>query len=82
MVPLTIIYKKGDKRKMEKPISMILSESKQTIINAVASTNLHPALLELIIKDIYNEVKLSAERQLEMEQGEYNYSLQEKGEQE
>ena len=67
---------------MEKPISMILSESKQTIINAVTSTNLHPALLELIIKDIYNEVKLSAERQLEMEQGEYVYSLQEKGEQE
>lgn len=64
---------------MEKPISMILSESKQTIINAVTSTNLHPALLELIIKDIYNEVRERANYQYEFDKKEYDSILKEGG---
>ena len=61
---------------MEKPISMILSESKQVIINAINSTNLHPSLLELIIKDVYNEVRERATYQYEFDKNEYEKSYE------
>jgi hypothetical protein len=41
---------------VNKPISLILEDSKQTIIDAINSVNLQPYFLELILKDIYNEV--------------------------
>lgn len=56
---------------IEKPISLILEESKRVIIDAVNSTNLHPTLLEMIIKDIYNEVRERANYQYEFDKNEY-----------
>lgn len=54
-----------------KPISLILEESKRVIIDAVNSTNLHPTLLEMIIKDIYNEVRERANYQYEFDKKSY-----------
>ena len=45
---------------INKPLSLIIRESKNTIIDAINQANLHPTLLELIIKDIYNEVQHNA----------------------
>ena len=56
---------------IEKPISLILEESKRVIIDAVNSTNLHPTLLEMIIKDIYNEVRERATYQYEFDKKSY-----------
>lgn len=42
---------------MEKPLSLVIKESKQTIIDAINSVNLHPTLLEMIVKDIYLEIR-------------------------
>lgn len=61
---------------IEKPISLILKESKRVIIDAVNSTNLHPTLLELIIKDVYNEVRERANYQYEFDKNEYEKSYE------
>lgn len=62
---------------IEKPISLILEESKRMIIDAINSTNLHPTLLEMIIKDIYNEVKERANYQYEFDKNEYKQKTHE-----
>ena len=62
---------------IEKPISLILEESKRVIIDAVNSTNLHPTLLEMIIKDIYNEVRERANYQYEFDKNEYEQKTHE-----
>jgi hypothetical protein len=51
-----------DKIKMNKPFSLIIEETRQNIIDAINKSNLHPSIMEMIIKDIYLEVsRLNAE---------------------
>lgn len=66
---------------INKPISLVLEEAKQTIINAVNSTNLSPIFLEPILKDLYNEVHQQKTIQLEREKAEYERMLMEQKEQ-
>ena len=47
---------------MNKPFSLIIEETRQNIIDAINKSNLHPSVMEMIVKDIYFEVsRLSAE---------------------
>lgn len=62
---------------INKPISLILEDSKKVIINAINSVGLHPTLLEMILKDIYNEARQNATMQYEREKVEYEKALQE-----
>lgn len=48
-----------------KPISIIINETKDKIVQVCNSSGLPSCILELIIKNIYNDVYLLAERQLE-----------------
>lgn len=41
---------------MNKPLGLVLKESKAIISDAINSCGLHPTLLEMIIKDVYLEV--------------------------
>ena len=49
---------------MEKPLGLILEESKNVILEAINSCGLHPSLLEPIVKNIYLEV-LDLKKQIE-----------------
>lgn len=60
---------------IQKPISLIIEEGKMTIINAINELNLHPTLLEPILKDIYAEVQMQARMALERETAEYQRML-------
>lgn len=60
-----------------KPISMIVEESRQIIVDAINNANLHPTLLLMILKDIYNEVNQQAKIQYEYEKIEYEKMLTE-----
>ena len=42
---------------MDKPISIIVEESKQKIVNTINELHLSPTILEYIVKDVYEEVK-------------------------
>lgn len=65
---------------MEKPISVILSDLSDSIINEIKNSNIHPMILEPIIRDIYNMVLDSAKQQKEVEIAEYRKYLKEKEE--
>lgn len=41
---------------MEKPISLIIDETKQSLIETINGCKLHPSIIEMVIKDIYVEV--------------------------
>ena len=60
---------------INKPLSLIMKESKKTIIDAINQVNLHPTLLELVIKDIYNEVQYNAKAFAEHEKNEYEQAI-------
>lgn len=54
---------------MEKPISMIIEETRKELINTINACGLHPSIMEMILKEIYQtyvEVKNNIEKQ-EME---------------
>ena len=41
---------------MEKPISMIIEETKQSLISTLNGYQLHPSILEMIVKDVFTEI--------------------------
>ena len=47
---------------MEKPMSILIEETKQELIDVVNGCKLHPSIIELILKDVYwevNQVKIN-----------------------
>ena len=62
---------------INKPISLIIEEAKQSIIGVINEANLHPTLLEMVLRDIYNEANDLAKAQLNREKAEYEQSLAE-----
>lgn len=41
---------------MDKPVSMTIDETKQSLADVINNCKLHPAIIEMIVKDIYLEV--------------------------
>lgn len=41
---------------MEKPISMVIEETKQSLAETINNCKLHPVIIEMLLKDIYFEV--------------------------
>lgn len=60
---------------MNKPISVILEDAKQSIVKTINELQLHPSLLEPIIKELYIEVQQQATIQYQKEKAEYEKSL-------
>lgn len=46
-----------------KPISLIIEDSKDAIMNAIKNTGLHISILNLIMKDISHEIEMAANAQ-------------------
>lgn len=57
---------------MEKPASLLIQETRNNIINILNESKLHPGILELIMKDIMNEVITASTRIKNKELEEYN----------
>ena len=62
---------------INKPISLIIENAKQSIIDVINEVNLHPTLLEMVLRDIYNEANELAKVQLNRERAEYEQALAE-----
>lgn len=60
---------------MEKPISIIMSETKSALITACNNSKLHIGILELILKDLYEEVHKASLEQLKQDQIVYQQLL-------
>lgn len=69
-----------NKTKLNKPLSITLKEAETGIINEINKYDLHPSLLELILKNIYAEVAVLARNAYEMETNQFLTSINEKEE--
>ena len=57
---------------MEKPASLLIQETRNNIINILNESKLHSSILELIMKDIMNDVTNASTRVKNKELEEYN----------
>lgn len=57
---------------MEKPASLLIQETRNKIINILNESKLHPSILELIMKDIMNDVTDVSTKVKNKELEEYN----------
>lgn len=63
---------------MNKPLTMIIKETKVRLANICNESGLSPAILDLILQGIYSEVHLLAERQAAEEEMAYVNMLRDK----
>lgn len=57
---------------MEKPASLLIEETRHDIINILNESKLHSSILELIMRDIMNDVTNASARVKNKELEEYN----------
>ena len=62
---------------MDKPLSLRIEDVKKELVSAINNSQLHPYILETIIGNVYNEVRMLYFKQLEQEQKEYEEKLKE-----
>lgn len=59
------------KRKMNKPLTMIVKETKLKLANICNESGLSPVILDLIVQGIYSEIHSLAEKQYLQEEVAY-----------
>ena len=62
---------------MNKPLTMVIKETKKKLINVCNESGLSPTILDLIIQGIYTDVHSLAERQALEEEMAYVKTLEE-----
>ncbi len=62
---------------MNKPLTMIIKDTKTKIASVINESGLPPAILDLIIQGIYSEIHYIAEKQTTDEEAAYLKSLEE-----
>lgn len=67
---------KGENR-MEKPITVLINDTKNAIISILNESNLHPILMEQIMNEIHTEVTNVLNQTIKKEKEEYEKSLEE-----
>ena len=60
---------------MNKPADLIVEETKESIVKIVNESGLPPFLLEPILKEIYNQVSILKQQELEQSKKQYENSL-------
>lgn len=63
------------KNNTQKPISVTIQEFKNDIFTIVKNHQLHPSIVEMVMKDMYLEIKNLADNQLKLEEKEYTEQL-------
>lgn len=63
---------------MNKPLTMIIKETRTKLANVCNESGLPAAILDLIVQGVYSEIHLVAERQATEEEKAYVESLKDK----
>lgn len=61
---------------MNKPLTMIIKETKEKIVNVCNESGLSPVMLDLIMWGIYSDIRYIAEKQTTDEEAAYLKSLE------
>lgn len=62
---------------MNKPLNLRVEEAKEEIVQTINSTGLPFFLVEPIVKDIYNEIVILKQNELQRSRSEYDKGLKE-----
>lgn len=65
---------------MNKPANLIVEETKENIVKTINESGLPPFLVEPIIKDLYNQVSILKQQELEQSKKQYEDSLKQEKE--
>lgn len=60
---------------MTKPANLIIEETKENLVKVINESGLPPFLVEPIIKDLYNQVSILKQQELEKSKREWEESL-------
>lgn len=60
---------------MTKPANLIIEETKENLVKVINESGLPPFLVEPIIKDLYNQVNILKQQELEKSKREWEESL-------
>ena len=60
---------------IQKPISLIIKETKEEIVKLINNTQLHPTLFGMILKEVYIEFEEHEKKYVEQEQTQYYNEL-------
>lgn len=60
---------------MTKPANLIIEETKENLVKVINESGLPPFLLEPVLKDLYNQVSILKQQELEKNRQEYENSL-------
>lgn len=60
---------------MNKPANLIVEETKENIVKIINGSGLPPFLMEPILKDLYNQISILKQQELEKSRQEYQDSL-------
>lgn len=64
--------------KVNKPLSVARRDFMNSLIELVNESGLPPFVLESVVKDIYNEIRILSQKQLEADLKQYNELLSQK----
>lgn len=60
---------------MNKPLTLLMQETKNNLIQTINNSSLPPCILELILKDMLNEINVLSKKQLQEDELAYMNSL-------
>ena len=60
---------------MTKPANLIIEETKENLVKVINESGLPPFLLEPVLKDLYNQISILKQQELEKSRQEYEDSL-------
>ena len=60
---------------MNKPANLIMEETKENIVKIINESGLPPFLLEPVLKDLYNQISILKQQELEKSKQEYENNL-------
>lgn len=60
---------------MTKPANLIIEETKENLVKVINESGLPPFLLEPVLKDLYNQISILKQQELEKSKKEYENSL-------
>lgn len=64
---------------MEKPITLIISETREAIVSIINQSKLPPFLLDSLFRDFYSELHAMSVQQEERDRADYENALKNKG---
>lgn len=64
-----------NKNKIQKPVSILREELKQTLITTINNADLPAFVVEPILKDLYIEAKSATQRQYEADKEAYEHAI-------